>query len=107
MNKLRTSQQNRALHKYFALVSKAMSDAGYTVQKVLEYTPELQPSPSFVKRIWQEIQKETLGKRRTRDLEKQYEIDKVYEEFNLFLGEKLKIENIPFPNDPEEPPMTI
>lgn|SRR3990167_1036 len=98
----RSNLQNNSLHKYFSLVSEAMCDAGYTIQEILQYVPELQPSPSFVKRVWQQIQKSVLGKSRTRDLEKHLDIDKVYDEFNLFLAEKLKIENIPFPHDPNK-----
>ncbi len=98
----RTNQQNKALHKFFSLVSEEMTNAGLTVPLILKYFPELQVTPSFVKRIWQEIQKGVLGKSQTRSLDKQGEIDKVYEEFNLFLAEKLLIENIPFPHDPKK-----
>ena len=93
----RTSSQNSALHKYFSLLSKQMSDAGYTVQYILNFTADLQPTPSFAKRLWQEFQLKKLGKRHTRDLLKNADIDKVYDELNLFLVEKLKLENIPFP----------
>lgn len=93
----RTIAQNRALHLYFREVAEQMADAGYTIQHVLKFTADLQPTPSFVKRLWQEIQLRVIGKRHTRDLEKE-EIDKVYEEFNLFLSEKLNMENIPFPS---------
>jgi len=98
MTDKRTIAQNNALHLYFTLVAQQMADAGLTIQHILEYTPELQPTPSFVKRIWKEIQLQVLGKLHTRDLKKQEEIDKVYEEFNLFLAEKLHLENIPFPS---------
>jgi hypothetical protein len=94
----RTLAQNSALHLYFTQVAKQMADAGYTVQHILSFTADLQPTPSFVKRLWQDFQLRILGKRHTRELRKQEEIDKVYEEFNLFLGEKLHLENIPFPS---------
>lgn len=93
----RTSAQNNALHLYFKQVSDQMSDAGFTVQHVLSFSADLQPTPSFVKRLWQELQLKILGKRHTRHLKKD-EIDKVYEEFNLFLAEKLNLESIPFPS---------
>lgn len=98
MDKKRTEQQNRALHLYFRLVAEQMADAGYTVQHILRFTADLQPTPSFVKRLWQEFQLRILGKRHTRELKKQEDIDKVYDEFNLFLAEKLNLENIPFPS---------
>jgi len=96
--KQRTSQQNRSLHLYFRLVAKQMADAGYTVQHILSFTADLQPTPSFVKRLWQEIQSGVLEKRHTSQLKKQKEIDKVYDELNIFLAEKLNLENIPFPS---------
>ena len=97
-NPKRTDQQNRALHLYFTQVAKQMADAGYTVQHILKFTADLQPTSSFVKRLWQEFQLRIIGKRHTRNLKKIEEIDKVYDEFNLFLGEKLGLENVPFPN---------
>ena len=95
---MRTNRQNNALHLYFEQVAEKMSDAGYTCRAVLEVAPELQITPSFVKRLWQEFQLKVLGTRHTRNLVKTKEIDKVYDEFNLWLGEKLKIESIPFPS---------
>ena len=98
MEEQRTQAQNNALHLYFSQVSKQMSDAGFTVQHVLSFTADLQPTPSFVKRLWQEIQLRVLDKRHTHELKKQEEIDKVYDEMNLFLGEKLGLESVPFPS---------
>jgi len=98
MEEKRTQAQNNSLHLYFSQIAKQMSDAGYTVQHILDFTADLQPTPSFVKRLWQEIQLRVLDKRHTHELKKQEEIDRVYEEFNLFLAEKLNLENIPFPS---------
>ena len=94
----RSLQQNKALHKYFTQVAEQMAGAGYTVQHILKFTADLQPTSSFVKRLWQEFQLQILGKRQTRKLLKSAEIDKVYDELNLFLAEKLKLENIPWPS---------
>lgn len=98
MKDKRTIAQNNALHLYFTQVAKQMADAGYTVQYILNFSADLQPTPSFVKRLWQELQLRILNKRHTRQLRKQEDIDKVYDEFNLFLAEKLHLENIPFPS---------
>ena len=97
-----TSQQRKALHLYFKLVSDALNDAGLTVQKTLSHSMELEWTPERVKDfMWRPTQKALLKKSSTTELSMHMDIDMVYEHLNRFLGEKLHIENIPFPHIPD------
>ena len=101
---LRTIRQNSALHVYFRQVAQALNDAGYSIQEVLKnFTMELEWSETSVKEVlWRSAQKRMFAKESTTKLSKQKEIDLIYESMNRFLGEKLHIESIPFPNLEEQ-----
>lgn len=108
-NATRTSQQNKALHKFFALVAQALEAAGYDRMKILSFAKvELPPTKDFVKYdLWAPIQQAVLGKASTTELSKKEDIDKVYDIMNRFLTEKLGLESIPFPAEPEEPKIEL
>jgi len=97
MKEYRTTQQNRALYKYFRLVSDALNDAGYEMQEFLTSNKVDVPwSAELIKDvIWRPIQKAALQKNSTAELEKT-EIDVVYDIVNRFLAKK-DIQ-IPFPS---------
>ena len=102
MEKQRTSQQNRAIHLYLTWVSEALNGAGFTPEVVLKYfTMELEWTPELAKEVlWRTAQKRMLGKESTTELLKTSgEINLIYDVINRFLGERLKIESIPFPTD--------
>lgn len=96
----RTSQQNKALHKYFSLVADALNDAGYDIKKtIVRYKIDIPWRPASVKElIWKEVQRSMFNKASTTQLDKQKEITEIYNVINRFLGE-LGIESIPFPHD--------
>ena len=98
---LLTRKQQNSLHIYLRQVAQTLNDAGYSIQEVLKnFTFELEWSETSCKEIlWRTAQKKMLGKESTTKLSKQKEIDLVYEVMNRFLGEKLHIESIPFPNE--------
>lgn len=98
----RTIQQNKALHLFFTQIAKALNEQGLTVNLVLDRMREgveFWWTPALVKEIlWREIQKHLYRKESTTELQKYGEIDRIYEVMNKFLGERLGVENIPFPS---------
>lgn len=96
----RTAQQNKALHKYLELVSEELNEAGLTVQAVLAPGIELDWTPELVKEIlWRRTQQMLLGKRSTTELNKQQEIDMIYDTINRLLSERFSdLPYIPFPS---------
>ena len=102
--KKRTGSQNNALHLYLTQVAEALDREGHTMQDVVKCITkvEIRPTMSNVKEIiWREIQKAQLGKESTTDLNKQEDIDKVYDAMNKWLGHYFQI-HIPFPNDEQK-----
>jgi len=95
----RTDSQNKALHVYFKLVADALNDAGLTVQETLRHQMDIDWNEHRVKElIWRQAQKKILGKDSTKDLEKQMDIDIVYETINRWLA-SMGVDSIPFPVD--------
>lgn len=100
--KPRTSQQNRSLHLYCTWVATALNDAGYSIEEVLKnFTMELEWTPETVKEIlWRTAQKRMFKKKSTTELLKASgEINQIHEVMTRFLGERLKIDYIPFPDE--------
>lgn len=99
--KQRTLSQNSALHLYLTQVAAELDRQGHTMQDVVQKITkvEIKPTMHNVKEmIWREIQKAQLGKDSTTFLNKQEDIDKVYEVMNKWLGTYFEI-HIPWPND--------
>lgn len=95
---LRTSQQNRALHKYFEMLADALNEGGFTVQLVLKQKMELDWTKDMVKDVlWRTAQKAILKKESTKDLNKQEDIDRVYDHLNRHLSEKFGV-HVAFPS---------
>ncbi len=98
--KQRTILQNRAMHKYFALLATAMNEAGIDLKEALPEV-DIPISEEIVKNcIWRPIQMAQLGKVSTTELNTA-EITKVYDTLNKWLGEEFGL-HVPFPtNEPE------
>lgn len=91
IKKSRTSQQNKALHKYFALLAEALNESGLDMRKTLKQDVEIPWTMENIKNyLWRPIQKELLKKKSTRDLDTG-EITKVYDVLNRMTGEKFGI----------------
>jgi len=94
----RTSQQNRALHKYFELLAEAFNESSLTVQLVLKEKIELDWQPSMVKELlWRPAQQALLEKQSTTELDKVEDITTVYEHLNRHIAQKFHI-HVPFPS---------
>jgi hypothetical protein len=98
MEKPRTEQQNRALHKYFDLLAQELNGAGFNVQLVLKEKVDIDWTPSLVKEVlWRSAQRIILGKESTTQLAKQEDIDRVYDHLNRHLSEKFGV-HVEFPS---------
>lgn len=92
---MRTLAQNRAMHKYFTLLSEEFNRGGLTVSKLLKVT--VMWTPTAVKELlWKPIQEAVLDKKSTAKLNKD-EVIKVYDVLNLTLAERYGI-SIEFPS---------
>ncbi|MFA6925184.1 MAG: hypothetical protein WC223_13145 [Bacteroidales bacterium] len=83
-NKIRTSQQNKALHKYCELLSGCLVEAGIT-QKVLFEGLEVETSPEAVKMLFRAIGKARYGKESTAKFTTK-EMTSIFDEVNLHIS---------------------
>ncbi len=94
----RTSQQNRALHKYLAMLSDALNDAGLDIQHTLSKPLELPWNERLAKDlIWRQVQIAHTGKESTTELETK-EVDEVYRIIDRHMAQTHGI-SVPFPNE--------
>ena len=101
---VRTLPQNNALHLWFDYVSKELNEKGFTLQKILAMSIEINWTPELVKTVlWKSVQEAITGKKSTTQLDKVSEIDTVYEHLNRFFAEKCNGIHIPFPNKDQIP----
>lgn len=98
MEKQRTIQQNKAMHKMFGEIANELLNAGVERKTIVEdldsYSVPI--DPAFVKEIWRAIQYSQTLKTSTTELTTA-EIDRVYETFNRFIADNYAI-HIPFPS---------
>lgn len=95
----RTSQQNKALHKYFELLADELNDAGLDMKKVI--TVDVPWNADTIKQwIWKPVQEAQLLKKSTTELTTP-EVSKVYETVNRLMATKFSV-SVPFPSYEEE-----
>lgn len=95
--KHRTNLQNRALHKFFEMLSEQLNDAGYDVRKTLKEDFELDWTPVLIKEIiFRAIIKAKFNKSKTSDLTSG-ELQLAYDELNRHFSTKFGI-FVPFPS---------
>lgn len=86
--RIRTAQQNKALHAFFTELSNELNDHGVTIQKFTENAVQIEFTPKLVKEIiWRPIQKALISKDSTADLDKTTEIDLIYDHIIRHIGE--------------------
>lgn len=99
MGMKRTAQQNRALHKGFELVAKALTDAGLDMRAVLKPEIDIPWTTVSVKEyLFRPIVRAMTSKLSTADLDKIGEIEAIWEVLMRHLMEKHHIEYIHFPS---------
>ncbi len=96
----RTTQQNRALHKWCTLIATALNEAGYTQKAVLVEPLDVDWTPYAVKDLMRFIGKRMHGKGHTSEFTTKELLD-VQENIIRGLGEK-GISIPPFPSKEHE-----
>jgi len=95
-NNSRTSQQNKALHLFFKLVSEALNNAGLDIKATLKSEIDIPWSPELVKELmWKTVQKMVVNKKSTASLTNE-ELNKIYDVFNQAMANKGL--HVPFPS---------
>ena len=93
----RTSQQNRALHKYLQMLSDALNDAGLDVQHTLSKPIELPWNEHLAKELlWRQVQVACTGKESTTELDK-FEVTEIYQIIDRHLAQTHGI-SVAFPS---------
>ena len=97
--KPRTEQQNRSLHLLFRMLAEELNLAGLDMRKTLKPDIDIIWTDKSVKEyLWRPIQKAMYQKKSTTELNKQEEIDKIYEVICRHLADKFGFECPPFPS---------
>lgn len=101
--KPRTRRQSRALHKFCEILAEALNAAGLDQRVVLKPTYNMDwETESVKKHLWKPFQLAITGKESTTDLDSQDDINKIHKTLMRELGEKHKVEFIPFPFECDE-----
>ena len=91
-----TDSQFRALHLWFKMLAETLRADGHDMRKSLDYP--ILPTPTSVKEmIFKPILLATFGKKSTKELAKQKEIDDCFDIINKLFGE-MGIVIPPFPS---------
>lgn len=94
----RTILQNKALHKYFELLAKALYDAGLDAKKTLKPEIDIPWTPEMCKDLlWRPIQIAMTGKHSTTELDT-VEPSQIHAVLDLHLSQKFGI-TVPFPSE--------
>jgi hypothetical protein len=95
----RTQQQNRSMHLAFRLLADSLNQAGLDQRKVLKPSVAIPWTGASVKQmLFKPIMDAMTTKKSTTELEKNGEIDYVWDTLMRHLGEKFGIEYIPLPS---------
>ena len=95
--KNRSIQQNKALHKWFDQLSKALNEDGFDMRTVISEEIDIPWSHYTVKEhLWRPVQKTLYNIESTKNINTQ-EINKIYDIINKTVGERTGI-HVPFPN---------
>jgi hypothetical protein len=96
MEKQRTSQQNKSIHKYFQEVAQELNESGITLDVLLSGL-EVDITPHVVKDIFRKIGSVKFGIKSTADLTTK-QIQECWEEFNRHLSRPEIAVHVPFPS---------
>lgn len=87
----RTTQQNRALHKYFELLADTLNNAGLDVRAVLKPSVDIPWSKTMVKELlWKPVQKIYLDKKSTTQLNTE-DVNEIYRILDRHLADKFGV----------------
>ena len=94
-----TPQQRRALHLWLEMVAKDLTDAGFTMQTVLEKTAEISPTKESMKSIYRNLAEAMFEVESTEELTPE-QVSQVVQELSRHLGQHFGITTA-FPDRPE------
>lgn len=98
IKKKRTSQQNRALHKWFDLLAEALNDAGFDIKTTIRQDMDIPWTALTIKELlWRPVQKVYLRKQSTTQMQTK-DIDKIYDIINREIGQRTGIDVPMFPS---------
>jgi len=94
----RSDKQNAAIHLYCSQLSQALNQDGFDMRAVISKEVDMFWTPYTVKEfLWKSTQKNLFGKTSTKQLNRNGEIEKIYDVINKAIGERCGI-HIPFPS---------
>ena len=95
-NKIRTQQQNKALHFWFTQVAELLNNTGFDMRVFLQEGVDIRWSPYTIKEhIFRPTMTQLFGYKSTKDL-KTTDIDAIFEVISKAIGERTG-EYAPFP----------
>ena len=93
----RTLLQNKAMHKYFSMLSEALNEAGYDMKKTLKPEIDIPWTPAMIKEhLWRPIQLAMTNKTSTTE-QQTIDVSAVYETLNRHTSTKLGV-SVGFPD---------
>ena len=94
----RTLAQNNALHLYFTQLATALNDAGFDMKKTIKEGIDIPWTAMTIKEyIWRPVMETYLHKSSTTELNKQEDIDNIYDIINRTIAERTGV-TVPFPS---------
>lgn len=97
----RTSQQNKAIHKWFDDIAKLCQNEGVTMNLLIGHTHDVMVTKDAVKALWKALQEALFATESTTELKKTGQIEIMIDHF-VALFAKEEIELPPFPNDADK-----
>jgi len=101
LKSIRSEKQNNALHKWFAMLAEEFNENGLDVREVVRKDYTIPWTGNLVKEVlWKKIQSSLTGKKSTTELDRDKEINLIYDTINRVLIERFKgnINVPPFPS---------
>ena len=98
MSDRRTTQQNKALHKFFEMLADSLNEQGLDMRVVLKEDAEIPWTKESVKNhLWRPLQKALEGKESTTEMDTK-DPSEIHQVLMKHLGEKLGVPYIDFPS---------
>jgi hypothetical protein len=93
-----SDRQKRALHLWFSMLADALNDAGFDMKKTIRKELDIAWTGHTVKEyLWRPCQMAYLQKKSTKQLNKETDINEIYDLVNRVIGERTGV-HVPFPS---------
>lgn len=94
----RSSQQNKAMHKWFEQIAVLCRDGGIDAKVLMNSTVSVEVNADIIKGMWKVLQEALYGTKSTTELNRAKQIDHIVDHFVRFFGEKHLLVLPPFPH---------